>query len=177
MSKHTYLATFLDKTLLIISLKSFSDAVFVPTSPGQHTFFPQIVILVLFGYFSQSLLHKLLMCNIFHLVYLLGCYQILLQIMCLFLRVSYPFHWGIYQLLVTISPFYLRIMFPMFPGVGVVSSVARNLSAFPSLVLKLIFPYELANVWQVPLSGRVLYIFAHKFLIWSFVKLVQMSFG
>ena len=34
MSKHTYLAPALDNTLLIISLKSLSEAVFVPTSPG-----------------------------------------------------------------------------------------------------------------------------------------------
>ena len=34
MSKHTYLAPDLDNTLLIVSLKISSDAVFVPTSPG-----------------------------------------------------------------------------------------------------------------------------------------------
>ena len=34
MSKHTYLAPFIGKTLLIINLKSSSDAVFVPTSSG-----------------------------------------------------------------------------------------------------------------------------------------------
>ena len=49
MSKHTYLSPDIDNILLIISLKSSIDAVFVPTYPGQQTFVPHIVILVRFG--------------------------------------------------------------------------------------------------------------------------------
>ena len=116
----------------------------------------RFIFLFCLDHFSQALLHKLLMCNRFHLICLLGCPQILLQIMCLFLQFSYPYHWGVFQLLGTISPFNLRIICSMFPGVWGVTSVAHNLAVFQFLVLKPSFPYELAIVWQVPLCGRVL---------------------
>ena len=40
ISKHTYFAPVRDSMLLITSLKSSSDAVVVPKSPGYHTFVP-----------------------------------------------------------------------------------------------------------------------------------------
>ena len=49
MSNATNFAPALDMTLLIISFRSSSDAVFVSTSPGYRTFVPQIVMCVLFG--------------------------------------------------------------------------------------------------------------------------------
>ena len=146
--------------------------------PLDSTHFPhRLLFLFCLDPFSRALLHKLLMCNRFHLVCLSGCSQILLQRMCLFLQFSYPYHLGLWQLIGTISPFYLRMMFSMFPAVWGVSSVTHNWAVFQFLVLKLSFPYEWAIVWQVPLSGRVLYIFVQKFWIWSFVQLVQLSFG
>ena len=127
--------------------------------------------------FFQASLHKIRMCNIFHLVCLLGFLQILLQIMCLFLQLSYPHHWGLYQPLGTIFPFHLRMICSMFPEVWGVFAVAHNLAVFKSLVLIPRLPYELEVVWQVPLSGRVLYISGQKFWIWSFVQLVHLSLG
>ena len=126
MSKHTYLAHFLEKTLLIISLKSSREAVFVPASLGWHTFVPHIVILVLFVSFSQALLHTPLMCSRFHSVCLLECFQILLQRMYLFLKFSYLFHLALFPLLGTVSPFHLRMMFSMFLGVWHVLSVVHS---------------------------------------------------
>ena len=61
----------------------------------------------------------------------------------------------------------------MFPGVWGVFSVAHNLAVFQFLVLILSFTYELEAVCQLPLSGRVSYIFVQKFWIWSFVQLVH----
>ena len=40
ISKHTYFAPVRDSMLLITSLKSSSDAVVVPKSPGYQTFLP-----------------------------------------------------------------------------------------------------------------------------------------
>ena len=55
MSKHKYLAPDLDNILLIIGLNSSSEAVFVPTSTGEQTFLPQILIHVIFGSFFPGL--------------------------------------------------------------------------------------------------------------------------
>ena len=127
--------------------------------------------------FSQALLHTPLMCSRFHWVFLLGCSQILVQIMYLFLKFSYLFHMDLFPLLGTVYPFHLRMMFSMCLGVWDVFSVFHSWAVLLFHVLILSLPYELANVWGVPLSGKVLYIFSQKFFIWSFVKLVQTSFG
>ena len=52
MSKHTYFDPVSDIILLIMILKSSSDAVLVPTSPGWQTFVPQIVICVFGSFFT-----------------------------------------------------------------------------------------------------------------------------
>ena len=136
------------------------------------------VLLFLFclDLFSEALLHTPLMCSRFHSVCILECSQILLQIMYFFLKFSYLFHLELLPLVGTVSPFHLRMIFSMFLGVWGVFSVSHNLAVFLFYVIKLSFPYELLNVWQVPLSGRVLYTFAQKVLIWSCVKLFQMYF-
>ena len=55
MSKHTYFAPIYDSILLTMRLKSSSDAVLVPKSPGYQTLVPQIVIRVKFGSFFPGL--------------------------------------------------------------------------------------------------------------------------
>ena len=55
MPKHTYFAPARDSKLLIMSLKSYSDAVLVPKSPGYQKLVLQIVICVQFGYFFPGL--------------------------------------------------------------------------------------------------------------------------
>ena len=64
MSKHIYFAPDRDSILLITILKSSSDAVLVPTSPGYQALVPQIVICVQLGSFFLVLLHRLMKCSI-----------------------------------------------------------------------------------------------------------------